>query len=313
MHEKTCSTCRRAMPLSDFHRNTKRADGVTGRCKACAIAAAKASYERRVRERNPEIDTVREHRARIEAARQSGQLLFTPLIACPAGHLTPRFVKSQCCKECSKVNRRTPEAESARVEKKRAVLRRRIAANNGQAHYMGAACKNGHDGKRLVSTRQCVDCLKQRATSRATPKSAESAMRRKSKRRTRAGRAKQRVYQRDVLMARTSYRLSRFIYTTLRRVLKSTGGRAAGRRSQLGYNAEKLRARIESQFRPGMSWSNYGEWHIDHRKPISAFLAQGVTDPAVINALCNLRPLWALENMSKGGLRRPRNTAEPAP
>lgn len=67
----------------------------------------------------------------------------------------------------------------------------------------------------------------------------------------------------------------------------------------LGYTAEMLRDRIACQFLPGMSWENHGEWHIDHKKPVSVFISQGVGDPKVINALCNLQPLWARDNLSK--------------
>ena len=28
---------------------------------------------------------------------------------------------------------------------------------------------------------------------------------------------------------------------------------------------------IESQFTEGMTWENYGEWHVDHRLPITSF------------------------------------------
>ncbi|MDC8803936.1 hypothetical protein PRZ61_10860 [Halomonas pacifica] len=68
----------------------------------------------------------------------------------------------------------------------------------------------------------------------------------------------------------------------------------------LGYTPEQLREHLERQFVKGMSWENHGtEWHIDHIIPISRLLAQGETDPAVINCLSNLRPLWAKDNLSK--------------
>jgi hypothetical protein len=47
-----------------------------------------------------------------------------------------------------------------------------------------------------------------------------------------------------------------------------------------------------------MSWSNYGRWHIDHKKPISKF--KDGSNISVINALSNLQPLWAKDNLSKG-------------
>ena len=36
----------------------------------------------------------------------------------------------------------------------------------------------------------------------------------------------------------------------------------------LGCTIEELRQHIESQFKEGMSWNNYGKWHIDHIIPI---------------------------------------------
>lgn len=69
----------------------------------------------------------------------------------------------------------------------------------------------------------------------------------------------------------------------------------------LGYSPKKLRQRIECQFKEGMSWKNYGEWHIDHKKAITNFSKD--TPVNIINALSNLQPLWALDNISKGNKR----------
>lgn len=70
----------------------------------------------------------------------------------------------------------------------------------------------------------------------------------------------------------------------------------------LGYTPEDLVIHLESQFEEGMSWDNYGVygWHVDHIVPVSYCLNNGETDPAVINALSNLQPMWASENLSKG-------------
>lgn len=66
----------------------------------------------------------------------------------------------------------------------------------------------------------------------------------------------------------------------------------------LGYSIQDFKIRIESQFKPGMTWENHGEWHIDHKKAIIKF--EKNTDIRIINALSNLQPLWAKENLSKG-------------
>lgn len=51
-----------------------------------------------------------------------------------------------------------------------------------------------------------------------------------------------------------------------------------------------------------MSWEAHarGEIHIDHIVPVSKLVSDGETDPAVINALSNLRPMWAADNLAKG-------------
>ena len=84
------------------------------------------------------------------------------------------------------------------------------------------------------------------------------------------------------------------------RVLASTGRKKRGRTFEiLGYNRHDLERHNEERFEPGMSWENHGEWHIDHIVPVSELVRCGVKDPAKINALSNLRPLWAAENMAK--------------
>jgi len=48
-----------------------------------------------------------------------------------------------------------------------------------------------------------------------------------------------------------------------------------------------------------MSWDNYGEWHIDHIIPLCS-----ATTVEELEKLChytNLQPLWAEENLFKGG------------
>lgn len=59
----------------------------------------------------------------------------------------------------------------------------------------------------------------------------------------------------------------------------------------LGYSALDLKIHIESLFTPQMSWENYGDWYIDHIKPVSSFDKD--TPASVVNALSNLQPLWS--------------------
>ncbi len=69
-----------------------------------------------------------------------------------------------------------------------------------------------------------------------------------------------------------------------------------------GYSCKELRRYLEARFRPGMSWDNYGEWHVDHIIPKSLFKYESYDDPEfkACWALENLQPLWAKDNLSKG-------------
>lgn len=75
----------------------------------------------------------------------------------------------------------------------------------------------------------------------------------------------------------------------------------------LGYTKEQLRAHLEAQFRDGISWAERGSFHIDHIKPVAQFFREGVTDPAVINALTNLQVLTPVENQRKSDSFSDRN------
>ena len=69
-----------------------------------------------------------------------------------------------------------------------------------------------------------------------------------------------------------------------------------------GYTTGDLYKHLESRFNNGMSWINFGKWHIDHIVPISNFNYQKATDPEFRScwALSNLQPMWAEENLRKG-------------
>ena len=68
----------------------------------------------------------------------------------------------------------------------------------------------------------------------------------------------------------------------------------------LGCTVDELKEHLQNKFEEGMTFDNYGEWHIDHIKPCASF---DLTDPEEQRACfnwVNLQPLWAKDNMSKG-------------
>jgi len=72
----------------------------------------------------------------------------------------------------------------------------------------------------------------------------------------------------------------------------------------IGCTGAELAAHIEKQFKRGMSWENYGsKWHVDHITPLSYFDMSNPDDQRRAWNWQNLRPLWALQNITEGNKR----------
>ena len=67
----------------------------------------------------------------------------------------------------------------------------------------------------------------------------------------------------------------------------------------LGCSIEKLKQYLENQFRKGMTWKNYGKWHIDHIIPCASFDFSKLKEQKKCFNYKNLQPLWAIENLKK--------------
>lgn len=66
----------------------------------------------------------------------------------------------------------------------------------------------------------------------------------------------------------------------------------------IGCTIAHLKNHLEKQFLPGMSWSNYGDWHIDHKIPLSSVKSK--EDLCLLSHYSNLQSLWAIDNLIKG-------------
>ena len=69
----------------------------------------------------------------------------------------------------------------------------------------------------------------------------------------------------------------------------------------LGCTIPELKKHLQKQFKPGMTWNNYGKWHIDHIKPCCSFDLSKPEEQAICFNYNNLQPLWAKENFHKNG------------
>ena len=67
----------------------------------------------------------------------------------------------------------------------------------------------------------------------------------------------------------------------------------------LGCTVEHFRFHLEQQFTEGMTWDNYGEWHMDHIQPCASFDQTDPEQQKICWHYTNYQPLWAEDNLRK--------------
>jgi len=80
------------------------------------------------------------------------------------------------------------------------------------------------------------------------------------------------------------------------------GSRAGSSVRDMGCTGEQARVHLESQFKSGWTWENYGTvWSIDHIIPLSSVDLENDREGFLrVNHYTNLRPLSVEENSRKG-------------
>lgn len=200
------------------------------------------------------------------------------------------------------------------------------AKNAGSTKYFtGQPCKNGHIDFRYTNTGICYECKRQQAKrdysihkERAKSINKKSAIKHKdrvkknnidwrSKNRAKSNAIKKRYRDNNIVKCRKQaneyskrkrldpyHRLNR---NTSKAIWASLKGEKGGRKWQtfVSFTLEELQAHLESKFKDGMTWENYGKyWELDHIKPLD--LCSSFEEAW---QLSNLQPLESSVNRSK--------------
>lgn len=206
---------------------------------------------------------------------------------CKHGHLSPRYVRDGKCSTC--VQDRVLAHKIANPEMVKETSRRYHAVNRDDHLAAAKIYRESNPEKVAAAKKRCYERTK-------VPKPRVYVLKPKAEKIESANKYFRERRKRDPI-----FKLSAYTRNMLRRVLRATGDVKKGStRDILGYGGVELKSHIESLFTDGMSWENYGEWHIDHKIPISLMTLYGIDDPAIINTLTNLQPMWAIDNLVKG-------------
>lgn len=227
-------------------------------------------------------------------AKEKGLKFYFTGKPCRHGHVEKRQVSNGCCYTCSLL-------KAKNYAKKNPDKRRERKAKNIELYRATARAYVQKNFEKLKKQREEK---KQHTRERERKYNVKNADRIKAKKLEWYSKNKEKVKlygkkRYELIKNDRDFRLKKVMRMMVQRVLK---GKYKKSRTveMLGYNHQDLINHIESTWQDGMSWENYGEWHIDHVKPISWFFKNDILDVKMINALENLQALWAKDNLSKG-------------
>ena len=286
---KICSKCKRELPIENFQKNCAATDGLTCRCKEC-LSAKNLTEEERKR--------------RVESVRKYQQTL-----------------KGQANRERQNERRRNDTEYKERARQKRYEYYYKYLANpkktkeieideNGNEFFVCSTC-----GKRLPidcfhlnnSTRlginfSCKDCVNKRKRELSHTEEYREKNRIKSAkfRSTELGRKYMSEYNLKRLYENNQARMNLRLHNLLRKMIHRPTYSGSMLRL-IGCSRKDFIDFIESQFKVGMSWDNYGKiWQIDHIVPCSYFDLTDDEEQRVCFNWRNTQPLFSKDNFSKG-------------
>ena len=203
------------------------------------------------------------------------------------------------------------------------ITRKEAKAQGLKKYFTGNPCKNGHTAERQTSNGICIACsnIKQKEKYEADPEKARARVRKyyaenseacvaraishvNRVRHTPEYKAKNAIWQKNYREtnpesqtwagASEHRKMTVILRTRFKRCVINGTGRQI--RELVGCSVEEVRAHLEAQFSPGMTWDNYGDWHVDHIRPCASF--ENPADPECWH-FSNLQPLWAEDNLRK--------------
>jgi hypothetical protein len=112
-------------------------------------------------------------------------------------------------------------------------------------------------------------------------------------------RQNQRTWEASADKTNLNWKIGKRLRNRIKDALNRKASRAGTLLDLLGCSVLACQKHLEALFKLGMSWENYGKWHIDHKRPCASFDLTDLEQQKICFHFSNLQPLWREENLSK--------------
>ena len=264
MQMKTCSKCHETKPVSEFSRDRSKKYGLRHQCKACDAVYRADNREKIVKRRAEYYVANRDKIAR---------------------RMAEHYVDNR-----DKIAKQQAEYYAANRDKIREKHAYYRVANSDKSTKRHAKYYAANRDKIRKQQAEHYAANSDKSAERHAEYQSEYCANHREERRG---------YERNRRANDIQYRLACNLRSRLNTAIKNNQKTGSAVRD-LGCTTAELKEHLEDQFQPGMSWNNYGEWHIDHIKPLNAFNLENRKELLEACHYTNLQPMWGSENISKG-------------
>ena len=264
---KTCTKCNIEKPLTDFNKDKKGKHGFSSICKLCIKA-----YQKAYQEANK--DKIREKRKAYREANKDKMKAYYQVNK----------------DEVIERGKAYYEANKDKIREKR---KEYYEANKDKAKAYYEANKDKIREKDKERHKAYYEANKDKI--REQRKAYREANKDKIKAYREANKEKIRLYQKEWTIKKRKedplFKLQKNIRSLILDKIKKKGYTKKSKTYQiLGCTYEEFKEHLERQFTKGMTWENYGDWHLDHIYPVS--LAENEEELIKLNHYTNFQPLW---------------------
>ena len=102
-------------------------------------------------------------------------------------------------------------------------------------------------------------------------------------------------YQKEKRNTDSLFKLKSYLRSRVWSILKNNKDKET--EELLGTSFQKVKEHLTTTFTEGMTWDNYGQWHVDHKIPLAS--AKTKEEVEKLFHYTNLQALWALDNQIK--------------